>query len=162
MQTIYFKESKPKYDSLKELLRHYFELKNPATFFSGNHKYQCDAGRHRSIDDLLLLCNHYFPDTTIEQMMGAMLDWDNELQKEKGIQLIISVCSTIQRVKLNLGMYPVGIYNCRNMLYVDSMRSEARLSKYSMKDLDVILCKIVEDRKIKDVVKVEDNILQEG
>jgi len=90
MITIYFKEAKESYDSIMDMLIHYFELNNPATFWKDNNEEQCDGYRNRSVDDLLLLANNYFPETSHKTILKAISD----INKENRSWVIISTTCT--------------------------------------------------------------------
>jgi hypothetical protein len=133
-KTIYCKQLPKKTESLKEMLLLYFNQSSPETFWSDYHTKQCDARRSRSVDDLLLLSNHYFPGTTIQQMMAAYREI-NETFLKNNATLIFSVCSTIKRIKLNPNKYPVNDYPTINMVYAKGLDSKAELSQWTMREL---------------------------
>lgn len=155
MQTIWFKKAKKSYVDLKEMLIHYFILHNPETYWvdeNGNEtsNLQCDKNRSRSLEDLMMLSNHYFPGTTIEQMMKAFYDYDQELAKHNRT-LYFGICYTIGRIRLNhedLNRNASSNY----MMHMISLRDEDRhVTKgiYLPSQIRLIMEKIVNDRYIE-------------
>ena len=77
---------------IKVILKDYFDKNSPATYWSDTDELQCFSYKHRSPDDLLLLANHYFPGTTIKEIMNAYKSINNEYNKN-GETLVLS-CRT--------------------------------------------------------------------
>lgn len=140
MQTIYYKEAPKNPESLKELLKHYFNLHAPCTYWSDTDELQCDSSRNRSIEDYLLLSNYYFPGTSIKDMMKAFLEFNKDLCETKQ-KLIFDKCSTIQRIRLCSHTFGIEFHKTKNMLYIPGMKEIARNGDYQMTDL----AKIMED-----------------
>jgi len=99
MRTIYYKEAPENPESLKVILKDYFEKKSPATYWSDTDELQCFSYKHRSPDDLLLLANHYFPGTTIKEMINTYKSINNEYNKN-GETLVLSYCGDIHKPRL--------------------------------------------------------------
>lgn len=133
-ETIYCKELPENPECLKMMLKTYFELECPKTYYSNTDFLQCDSGRSRSVDDLLLLSNHYFPGTTIQQMMAAYREINEEYNKENE-EIIFSVCSTIERIKLNNNKFNKGDYKTVNMIYINGLDNVAEKSQWTMREL---------------------------
>lgn len=106
MIKIYFKEAKDSYDSVFELLSHYFSINNPRcnpeTFWADTNELQCTAGRNRSFDDLLLLSQHYIKDVKIEDVVNALYQYNKD--KTDGMLACIH-CSTIKRFVITSSKY---------------------------------------------------------
>lgn len=99
MRTIYYKEAPENPESLKVLLKDFFEKGSPETLWSDTNEFQCYENRHRSPDDLLLLANHYFPGTTIKEIICAYKSINFEYNKI-GKTLCISYCGDIEKPRL--------------------------------------------------------------
>jgi len=65
--------------SINELLTVFHEKQRPSTYFS-NGKMQCAAYKHRSIEDLLLLIAHYFPEETENNCLLAIFAYVEPLE----------------------------------------------------------------------------------
>ena len=110
MRTIYYKEAPKNPESLKVILKDYFENKSPETFWSDTDELQCPRYKHRSPDDLLLLANHYFPGTTIKEMMNTYRSISDDKIVDNGDCLLFCYCSTIKKVRLFSGRLRSGGY----------------------------------------------------
>ena len=99
MRTIYYKEAPENPENLGVILKDYFEKISPATYWADTNEVQCDEYRHRSPDDLLLLANHYFPGTTIKEMMNVYKKI-NEDYMERGRTLMFSFCPNMNKPRL--------------------------------------------------------------
>ena len=106
MDTIYFKEAKDKYDSVFDVLNHYFYISgdniNPATYWADSHVLQCPARKNRSFDDLLLMCQYYIPESKIEDVVNAIYQFNKD-KDEGGLGCIH--CSTIKRFVITSSRY---------------------------------------------------------
>jgi len=141
MRTIYYKEAPENPESLKVLLKDYFDKQSPITYWSDTKSQQCDNHRDRSVDDMLLLANRYFPGTTIKEMMNAYVSINEDLAKD-GNCMIIATCSTIQRVKFCKNIFELksyGNYLTNGILYNLELDNSTILSEWSMRDLEKIL-----------------------
>lgn len=95
-ETIYYKSAPENVPDVKSLLLDYLLKGSPATFSSTNNESQCMAGCNRSIDDLLMLSNHYFPGTSIKEMLLALC----EVKREVNVMdktIIVFVCGDIHK-----------------------------------------------------------------
>lgn len=108
MIKIYFKEAKESYDSVFDLLSHYFSIYtpntggNPATYWEDSCEIQCTQGRNRSFDDLLLLSQHYIKDAKIEDVVNALYQYN----KDKTDDMLACIhCSTIKRFVITSSRY---------------------------------------------------------
>ena len=99
MRTIYYKEAPEFPENLGVILKDYFEKGSPVTYWSDTNEMQCSSYRHRSPDDLLFLANHYFPGTTIKEMMNAYKKI-NEDYIGRGRTLMFSFCSDMNKPRL--------------------------------------------------------------
>lgn len=99
MRTIYYKEAPENPESLKVILKDYFEKKSPATYWSDTDELQCYHNKHRSPDDLLLLANHYFQGTTIKEVINAYKSINVDYNKTYRT-LVLSYCGDIQKPRL--------------------------------------------------------------
>ena len=98
MRTIYYKKAPENPESLKVLLKHYFDETHPATYWTDSNKPQCRGGCNRSIDDLILLANHYFPGSTCKDVLSAYIEITKELREENSnASCIFFVCRDINR-----------------------------------------------------------------
>lgn len=97
-ETIYFLDAPKNPSALKEVLLDYVSKNSPETFYNNGEK-QCNRGRRRSLDDLLMLSNHYFPESTIKDLLNALKQINIDL-KEKDQSIIVLLCSDINRFVL--------------------------------------------------------------
>lgn len=82
-------------DNLYNFVKQYYIEQNPATYLSEDcnlKSLQCSTGKYRSFQDMLWLCQTYFPDTTDKQLAVV---WKN-LYDEKIINVIW--CYDIEKV----------------------------------------------------------------
>lgn len=110
MRTIYYKEAPKNPESLKVILKDYFEKKSPATYWSDTDELQCDRDRHRSPDDLLLLSNHYFPGMTIKEMINTYKSINDDYNKI-GKTLVLSYCGDIHKPRLRKALQYIEDFN---------------------------------------------------
>jgi hypothetical protein len=109
MIKIYFKEAKESYDSVFDVLSHYFSIaglmggnRNPATYWEDSNEIQCTQGRNRSFDDLLLLSQYYIKDAKIEDVVRALYQYN----KDKTDDMLACIhCSTIKRFVITSSRY---------------------------------------------------------
>jgi len=109
MIKIYFKEAKEVYDSVFDVLSHYFSIgdfahagRNPETFWADTNERQCTQGRNRSFDDLLLLSQHYIEDAKIEDVVNALYQYN----KDKTDDMLACIhCSNIKRFVVTSSRY---------------------------------------------------------
>lgn len=94
--TIYIQGEKQKFESIDEFLDYYISRSSPATYWSDTYEIQCEANRNRSIDDLMLLVNHYFPDTEVKELIRALQRVGNS-KKHKDKCVFILICPTISK-----------------------------------------------------------------
>lgn len=136
MRTIYYKEAPENPESLKVLLKDYFDKGSRATYWSDTNELQCDSNRHRSPDDLLLLANHYFPDTTIKEMMNAYKSISDDYKKNKNKTLLFCYCSTIKKPRLYYGLLDKDEYSTiKGIIYKDCIDNSGGGSQWSFKEL---------------------------
>lgn len=136
MRTIYYKEAPENPESLKVILKDYFEKKSPATYWSDTDELQRYLNKHRSPDDLLLLANHYFPGTTIKEMMNTYRSISDDYNKSKNKTMLFCYCSTIKRPRLYYGLLDKDEYSTiKGIVYADSINIERGLSEWSFKEL---------------------------
>lgn len=108
MITIYFKEAKDKYDSVFDVMSHYFSIendtlgRNPATYWADTGEEQCGADKNRSFDDLLLLAQYYIPEATIEGVVNALYKYN--IGKTEGLIAVI-YCGNIERFVVTSNRY---------------------------------------------------------
>ena len=100
MINIYFKENRESYESVFDMLSHYFSFiadgfRHPTTYWADTHEMQCPRNKNRSFDDLLLMAQHYFPGATIKDVVKALVRYNAEAKRENLIACIR--CSTINR-----------------------------------------------------------------
>lgn len=140
MRTIYYKEAPENPESLKVILKDYFEKKSPATYWSDTNEYQCDGNRHRSPDDLLLLANHYFPGTTIKEMMNAYKSISDDYNKSSNKTLLFCYCPTMRKPRLYSGLLNKGEYSTvKGLIYADCMHIERGLSQWTLGELAAMI-----------------------
>jgi len=80
------------HSSLWEFVEKYISLNNPQTEFQDG-RIQCHAEKNRSFDDLLLLCQNYYPETTIEELVNTFCS----LSKTKTLSPEVWYCDTINK-----------------------------------------------------------------
>lgn len=61
---------------------------------------QCSAGRFRSFDDVLILVNTYYPETSPKDLMHILLSLDLKTKAGRQLYLHMGDCSTIQRIRM--------------------------------------------------------------
>jgi len=136
MRTIYYKEAPENPESLKVILKDYFDKGSPATYWSDTNEEQCGGHRHRSPDDLLLLANHYFPGSTIKEMMNAYKSISDDYNKSKNKTLLFCYCSTIKKSRLYYGLLDKGEYSTvKGIIYKDYIEHSGGESQWSFKEL---------------------------
>lgn len=92
-------------------------------------KYQCEAGRYRSFDDLLELAQTYFPEVTPAELMHTLLVTDIRDIKNNELYLYMGNCSTIKRVRIIYSTSEEACYQDRNCNKYDSKYSWMELLK---------------------------------
>lgn len=136
MRTIYYTEAPKDPESLKVILKDYFDKGSPATYWSDTNENQCGSKRHRSPDDLLLLANHYFPGSTIKEMMNAYKSISDDMGEEDGSTLLFCYCSTIKKIRLYYGKLKAGEYlGVKGIIYRDYIDHSGGDSKWSFSEL---------------------------
>jgi hypothetical protein len=132
-RTIYFQGEKQAFNSLDELMEYYLSKNSPATYWVDNDEIQCEAGKNRSIDDLMLMCNHYLPNTEVKELILALQRIGNE-KKKYGLCVLILICPGIKKTVVYHGFpsasnisdsYP-------NFKHLFSGRIEGRSTENSM------------------------------
>ena len=104
MRTIYYKEAPEKIDSIASLLIDYLGKCSPATYWEDNNEIQCNHSKNRSLDDLILLCNHYFPGTEIKDLLRGVIE-ANELLDSRNMCIPLYTCGNIDRPVLHNSLY---------------------------------------------------------
>ena len=137
--TIYYKEAPEKVESLYDLLLDYFNKKSPQTFDSKTNELQCAAARNRSVDDLMLLANHYFPGTDIKTLMKTYLEISKNMNKEYCWRLCFFVCHTINKPVLLIELYSLNVLLINDLLYGPHLNDKSKSSKYTLMELKEIL-----------------------
>lgn len=136
MRTIYYKEAPENPESLKVIIKDYFEKVSPATYWSDTNELQCGGNRHRSPDDLLLLENHYFPGTTIKEMINIYKSISDDLIKSSEECLLFCYCSTIKRIKLPSFKLKTGEYETvKGIIFKDYIDHDGGDSQWTFKEL---------------------------
>jgi len=140
MRTIYFKKAKKEgYQSLKEMLQHFHSIA-ATTYWSDNNACQCYRNRNRSIDDLILLANHYFPGSTAKDVLVAFKELSDE-NKNEYYQFF--VCGDIKKPVLNKYMsykYNLAHFVSSNyILYKDHMKRQCENSEYTLSSMNELL-----------------------
>ena len=90
-------------DDLYEFVKTYYEEYTPATYTKEDcnlNSLQCTKGKYRSFQDMLYLCQTYFPDTTDKQLAVV---W-RQLYKNKIIDVLW--CYDIHKVTSHCNDYP--------------------------------------------------------
>ena len=142
MRTIYYKEAPENPESLKVLLKHYFDETHPATYWSDSGKIQCRDGCNRSIDDLILLANHYFPGSTCKDVLNVYVELTKELQlTNKDGHFCFFHCGDIKRpVLLNRIYTPDDKYPiCNLILYQNHIDLKCLNSEHTLKSMKELL-----------------------
>lgn len=107
---------------------------NLKTFYryEGSEYEQCSENRYRSFDDILTICQTYFPSTKIETVFKKLLLLNNTKNNVLNDRLRqrFSYCGDIKRIRY-IGNYPSSLYG----FYSDAMSRSQGESKYSWKDL---------------------------
>ena len=140
MRTIYYKEAPENPESLKVLLKHYFDETHPETYWTDSGKIQCRDGCNRSIDDLILLANHYFPGSTCKDVLNAYIEITKELREaNSNASCIFFKCNDIDRPVMMSDKY----YHLPNVdnyiLYIPHLDYKSEKSEYTMRMLKEII-----------------------
>lgn len=137
MRTIYFKKAKKKYESLRELIEHFYSL-SPTTYWADNHSHQCARNRNRSIDDLLLMCNNYFPGTTVKDILTVIKAMTNDSQEN---HYYFFVCNNICKPVLDKHPIkkPYASWMTGDIFYKYSFGNNCKGSEYTIDQLKEIL-----------------------
>ena len=127
---------KTKPTDLKELLTILYDgtpegnlLKSgAATYFDERCTFeQCDINRYRSFEDIMELATTYFPETTIKDLVSALVT--TTIIKDKTYYGYFVVCGTIRRITFSF-------YHSRNDVTGDHKFSGLKYtSKYSWPEL---------------------------
>ena len=93
---------------------------------------QCDSNKYRSFDDILLICQTYFPSTKVETVFKKLLLLNNNLKdiKNDRVKNKLSYCSTISRIR-----YVANYNNSLYSFYTIAIDKNKNESKYSWKEL---------------------------
>lgn len=143
MRTIYYKEAPENPESLKVLLKDYFDKGSPATYWADSNEFQCGEYRNRSIDDLILLANHYFSGSTCKDVLNAYVELTEDIKliyEEK--RYVFFVCGTINKPVLSKGIYREvdKRYPIDNLiLYSNHMDAQCKNSDYTIKSMKELL-----------------------
>lgn len=129
---IYAKVRDPK--NLRDLLKQLFsifiddDVSIIETFYDKEFtRSQCQAGRWRSFDDLLEICETYFPKTTAKELFATLLNLDIHDQYDRQCNLIMMHCEGIDRINM--------IYSADYVKYSEAISLNQYDSEYSWKDL---------------------------
>jgi len=137
MRTIFYTEAPKDPKSLKILLKDYLDKRSPKTYWSDNSEEQCISGRNRSIDDLILLANHYFPGSTIKDVLNAYVEIHKDINT--GItSILFFVCGDIQKpVLMN---YLICISSrLKGILYKHHIDNSSNDSEYTMRQMEALI-----------------------
>lgn len=133
-------------ESIYAVLRDYLIFKGaPRTYFDKERlNLQCLSGKNRSIDDLILIVNRFFPDAEVKDVMKALLEL-YEVQKADPKwhgSLLLYRCSDIMKPVIMTHQDPWFSENCLvPMVFESHIQIDAKgYSKYSMVGL-YELCK---------------------
>jgi len=138
LRTIYFKKAKKEYQSLRELIEHFHSL-SPTTYWADNNSHQCPRNRNRSIDDLLMMCNNYFPGTTVKDILTVIKAMSNGSEE---FYYYFFVCDNIGKPVLDKSAVKKSWYSrwiVDDIIYRDSLGRECRNSEYTLDQLKEIL-----------------------
>lgn len=136
---IYFKqdtEVKNVDDILRKLLinNNLSQSSNKPTFYKYNNVYykQCNAGRYRSFDDILLICKTYFPSVKVETVFEKLLLLNNTKRYvlNDTLRQQFGYCGDINRIRY-IANYSISITS----FYNNALSRAQGNSKYSWKDL---------------------------
>lgn len=143
MKTIFFDiDFVPK--DLEDLLLTYYRKGNPTTYYSNTeHEIQCTANRNRSFDDLLLLAKHYFPDTTIKDVVKVYYEF-NKKNKE-GYGFLVMYCPNIEKPVIAKGVHPKSYRSILNMFSNLNNGEVKGNSEYSKRDIMNIVEELKEE-----------------
>ena len=142
MRTIYYKEAPENPESLKVILKDYFEKESPVTYWMDTNNPQCSACRNRSIDDLILLANHYFPGSTCKDVLNVYVELTKELQltNKDGHFCFFHCCDIKRPVLLNRIYTPDDKYTiCNLILYQKHIDLKCLNSEYTIKSMKELL-----------------------
>ena len=140
MRTIYYKEAPENPESLKVILKDYFEKESPATYWMDTNKPQCSACRNRSIDDLILLANHYFPGSTCKDVLNAYIEITKELREaNSNASCIFFKCNDIDRPVMMKDKYYHPTHVDNYILYSPHLDHGSNKSEYTMSMLKEII-----------------------
>lgn len=125
--------SKKKKESLHEFLIRFFTMLNNAnaTVFAGTKEIQTPAGRRRSLGDIYIICKYYYPNVTLEEVLGELYVGLPQ-HFPKGFRT--SYCSFIcKRVWYYSPNEPSAVYN------KDTTDEYGRLYKTYLKDISHLI-----------------------
>ena len=77
VRKIRFKEEDLKFNSIKELFARYVKRDSNDTYYKKGRQH-CNTGRHRSIDDFIVIAKNYFPNLTVKEILLEIKDFQNE------------------------------------------------------------------------------------
>ena len=77
VRKIRFKEEDLKFNSIKELFERYVKRDENDTYYKKGRQH-CSTGRHRSIDDFIVIAKNYFPNLTVKEILLEIKDFQNE------------------------------------------------------------------------------------
>ena len=77
VRKIRFKEEDLKFNSVKELFARYVKRDSNDTYYKKGTQH-CSTGRHRSIDDFIVIAKNYFPNLTVKEILLEIKDFQNE------------------------------------------------------------------------------------
>ena len=133
---IYFKDIEVKNvdDILNKLLISNNQASSKPTFYKYNNVYyqQCNAGKFRSFDDILLICKTYFPSVKVETVFKKLLLLNNTKSSvlNDSLKQRFGYCGDIRRIRY-IGNYSTLLEN----FYSGATTRSQGESKYSWKDL---------------------------
>lgn len=109
LEQYYKKARKIKFDdglkplNIKEIYNYISVAKAEATYYKNGNEH-CDYNRMRSIDDYIRLCQHYFPETHISEII--QLIYDNMLIPDTSGRLkVMEYCPNIRKDNFRSAYY---------------------------------------------------------
>ena len=139
-------------DSIYTVLRDYLILKGAPRTYTDKEllNLQCASGKNRSIDDLIMIVNRFFPDAEVKDVMKALLElyevqkedpkWHGSLLLYRCGDIMKPVIMTHQDVwKNNQDIVPM-VYESH--VYIDTIGC----SKYSMYELHELCKQIIAEK----------------
>ena len=77
VRKIRFKEEDLKFNSINELFARYVKRDSNDTYYKKGTQH-CIPGKHRSIDDFIVIAKNYFPNLTVKEILLEIKDFQNE------------------------------------------------------------------------------------